>query len=39
LGSFPLIKDPAHMGGYTAEVLAGCEGEAFAKWMPGGPAA
>jgi all-trans-retinol 13,14-reductase len=31
--SFPSLKDPAHGGKPTAEVLALCDGAAFAPWM------
>jgi all-trans-retinol 13,14-reductase len=31
--SFPSLKDPAHAGGATAEVLAMVDGRAFAPWL------
>jgi all-trans-retinol 13,14-reductase len=31
--SFPSLKDPAHTGGHTAEVLALCEAKAFVPWL------
>ena len=37
--SFPSLKDPAHVGGDTAEVLALCSADAFAPWMADDPAA
>jgi all-trans-retinol 13,14-reductase len=37
--SFPSLKDPAHAGGHTAEVLALCSSEAFEPWMASDPAA
>ena len=37
--SFPSLKDPAHLGGHTAEVLALCSADAFTPWMDDDPAA
>ena len=37
--SFPSLKDPAHVGGHTAEVLALCSTDAFAPWMAEDPVA
>jgi all-trans-retinol 13,14-reductase len=37
--SFPSLKDPAHQGGHTAEVLALCTADAFAAWMDDDPQA
>lgn len=31
--SFPSLKDPAHAGKHTAEVLALCDARAFAPWL------
>lgn len=31
--SFPSLKDPAHIGKHTAEVLALCDAHAFAPWL------
>lgn len=31
--SFPSLKDPAHTGGHTAEVVALCDPGAFAPWL------
>jgi all-trans-retinol 13,14-reductase len=32
--SFPSLKDPAHQGKHTAEVVALCEARAFERWLP-----
>jgi all-trans-retinol 13,14-reductase len=32
--SFPSLKDPAHPGRHTAEVVAPCDGRAFERWLP-----
>lgn len=37
--SFPSLKDPAHQGKHTAEVLALCSADSFAKWFHNGKAA
>jgi all-trans-retinol 13,14-reductase len=36
--SFPSLKDPAHKGKHTGEVLAVCSADAFASWFADDPA-